>query len=405
MNPIDRYVEELRACLKGPWLHRRRTLAEVREHLSDVATELEAGGIGREQAERRAIERFGDVAATAELLSAPRHRRRRVLGSAAVVVAVLVGAVWLSGSGGTDRPPMAFASATPWIPVSQKVFNPYWAGLGSPQAPRCRQGDLRGGSVGAQGAGGELLGYVKVINRSDHTCVLRGGPALTLLDKNGRTIPVPQRDGEPASLNSNPRWPGFPAVPLLPHHTAGAFFTMRNVCERRWITAVRLHWLGGTVAVPADGANGTFRGYCVASGKSGGLYVGHFQPEAAPNWASDVALTPLVASISSPYRVHAGRRLDYLVTLTNPTGTPYHFDGCPTYWQGLSTQTRAIPTLKRALVLNCTPTPTIVPHGHRVYRMQLTIPQRTPAGEVRLFWLADPLVPSHQVAVRIKIVR
>ena len=66
---LDRYVDEIRDELYGPWWVRRRIAAEFQDHLRDSAEHLQADGKGREEAERVAIERFGAPSVVARSLA------------------------------------------------------------------------------------------------------------------------------------------------------------------------------------------------------------------------------------------------------------------------------------------------------------------------------------------------
>jgi hypothetical protein len=67
---IEGYLDQLLGHLRG-WAHDvRRILAETEEHLRDTTAELVAAGASEEEAQRRAIERFGDPRAVARRFSA-----------------------------------------------------------------------------------------------------------------------------------------------------------------------------------------------------------------------------------------------------------------------------------------------------------------------------------------------
>src|SRR5215217_2487440 len=67
---IEGYLDRLLGHLRGSAHDVRRILAETEEHLRDATAELVAAGAGEEEAERRAIERFGDPRAVARRFSA-----------------------------------------------------------------------------------------------------------------------------------------------------------------------------------------------------------------------------------------------------------------------------------------------------------------------------------------------
>ncbi|ACZ88008.1 permease prefix domain 1-containing protein [Streptosporangium roseum] len=56
---IDDYVDRLYRMLKGPSHAKRDLLAEARDGLLDATEALERRGLGRVEAERRAVREFG----------------------------------------------------------------------------------------------------------------------------------------------------------------------------------------------------------------------------------------------------------------------------------------------------------------------------------------------------------
>ena len=76
MDVIGRYLRDLSAGV-GPLPLRRRLLTEAEDHLREVAEALEQAGIERDEAERRAVERFGPVEDVARRLRAEVGARAR----------------------------------------------------------------------------------------------------------------------------------------------------------------------------------------------------------------------------------------------------------------------------------------------------------------------------------------
>lgn len=99
-DPVEGYLDRLLAHLRGSAHDVRRILSETEEHLRDATAELVAAGASEEDAQRRAIERFGDPRTVARRFSA----RLAPVPPAAVVgelarAAVLLGAVGLVAIG------------------------------------------------------------------------------------------------------------------------------------------------------------------------------------------------------------------------------------------------------------------------------------------------------------------
>lgn len=68
-SSLDRFVGEIRHELYGPWWTRRRIAAEFRDHLADSAERMQSDGLGRDEAEHLAIERFGSPDVVARSLA------------------------------------------------------------------------------------------------------------------------------------------------------------------------------------------------------------------------------------------------------------------------------------------------------------------------------------------------
>jgi hypothetical protein len=99
-DPVEGYLDRLLTHLRGSAHDVRRILSETEEHLRDTTAELMAAGASEEDAQRRAIERFGDPRTVARRFSA----RLAPVPPAAVVgelarATVLLGAVGLVAIG------------------------------------------------------------------------------------------------------------------------------------------------------------------------------------------------------------------------------------------------------------------------------------------------------------------
>ena len=61
-SPVDVYMADLSSALRGPRRRRADLMAEARDSLVDATEAYEAGGLQRLDAERHAVEDFGDLA-------------------------------------------------------------------------------------------------------------------------------------------------------------------------------------------------------------------------------------------------------------------------------------------------------------------------------------------------------
>lgn len=102
-NPIDAYLDRLMVELRGAAPDVRRVLAEAEEHLRDSAAEGIDAGLSPEEAERRAVERFGPARLVAQRFAAdsPVRLSRAVLGQIALSLLMLggIGFVAIGASG------------------------------------------------------------------------------------------------------------------------------------------------------------------------------------------------------------------------------------------------------------------------------------------------------------------
>ena len=267
------------------------------------------------------------------------------------------------------------AGIVPWIDRTRRLPRPPspWVRPGAASAERCSAADLGDGSVFQQGATGSTVGGVRLRNTTGHDCTLWGIPALTLVARGGAAIStLLVHTGN--ALWGQPRWPHYPLVSLRPGAQAVVDFAWQNYCGRLRLGSVRLAWRDGALTEPV-----TNRGQpdCDLKSAPSSLSVGRFQPgqAAAPPPPPEL---PLRVEITAPAMATPGRRITYRVTLVNYSTHTVGLRRCPTYWQGLSTDARTVTEVRRALVLNCRPTPTIRPGGHVTYAMEWTVPANSP---------------------------
>jgi hypothetical protein len=100
VNDVDRYLDRLLAELRGSAADVRRVLAEVEEHLRDAVHAGIAEGLPEDEAERRAVERFGSPRIVARRFGAtlPPREVARTLASVLVPFAAIgLMAVGVSG--------------------------------------------------------------------------------------------------------------------------------------------------------------------------------------------------------------------------------------------------------------------------------------------------------------------
>lgn len=91
-DPIERYLDDLEAALTVSAHHRRRILAETRDHLLDASAAPRASGLDARSAARAAIEAFGPPEAVAAAF-APEPTLARLGTAIYLHLAMLAGAV------------------------------------------------------------------------------------------------------------------------------------------------------------------------------------------------------------------------------------------------------------------------------------------------------------------------
>jgi hypothetical protein len=92
-DPIREYLAVLGKELGRFARHRRRTLAEVEDHLREAAARIEHNGVSRDEAARQAVEQFGSPRVVGDRLTGPRVRRGSWVGVRLAVAAAVSTAV------------------------------------------------------------------------------------------------------------------------------------------------------------------------------------------------------------------------------------------------------------------------------------------------------------------------
>src|SRR5262249_39730910 len=137
---------------------------------------------------------------------------------------------------------------------------------GASSGESCRADELRLDATG-QGAGGALLGGVKVTNTGTRACDVEGRPHVELL----------RADGTALRLRVVVERPAFPPVRLAPGESAFAIFDLRNWC-RGAVDPVNVRVsMSGVGALSAPLSGGVQIARCDAPSLPSTLGVGWFQ--------------------------------------------------------------------------------------------------------------------------------
>ena len=293
------------------------------------------------------------------------------------------------GSVGGRTPPTSAGSSQPATPASSPALEIVpWVDRSAPAfvepTPRpyptdarpCRPADLsvRVGDVGA-GLGNTNL-PVELVNSSGSTCLLNAYPTIGGVSPDGTLTPLP------ASHGSYFGDPG-PAANIGPREVAALNISGADACsaalngEHTSYPMLRIGLPGGG---SVDVRSGTFDTVC-------GVWVSRFGVPADEEPISIPSPSPLTARISAPATAAPGQSLEFTVTLTNPSGTDYLLDPCPTYTEfvGSGAATFWVATV-RDYYLNCDVTPTIPAHGSVTFEMRLQLPADQPGGMAKFGW-------------------
>jgi hypothetical protein len=143
-DPIREYLAELGKELGRFARHRRRTLAEVEDHLREAARSLEAGGIEPLAAQRVAVAAFGSPRQVAQFRVRHRTLTRGML--MAIGAGVVVIAASAAGFGWIGNPSAHHVSATRMTPKSTAISDPT-GGVGAVALVRSIESGLSTGGI------------------------------------------------------------------------------------------------------------------------------------------------------------------------------------------------------------------------------------------------------------------
>lgn len=318
--------------------------------------------------------------ATARVAAGIARRRRRAAALAiggATLVILVAAALSVVLVRGIDTAPTrpAPVPGSPWVIPWRDTppVEPAPSLSPRPVATLCRTADLVLQPIGIDGAGGTTFHHITVRNAGAAGCALLGRPAVRGIDATSgvsRTVATDPVAALGAAQGSRPATiePGESA--LLDLDTYGGCLDGRPETVYR---DVRLRLAdGGHLRLP-----GTVNATC-------GVGLSDWYRPAPP--APDTsAIAKLVASIQAPASARAGGTLDFVVTLTNPTGTGVQLDPCPNYEIALLAPVKA----GGAYQLNCA-IPAVPAHGSLRFAMRLSIPSFTEyRGPATVQWSLD----------------
>ncbi len=273
-----------------------------------------------------------------------------------------------------------------------------------PGPPACLASAMRAAGRGRNGAGGHLMQSLVFVNHGASACTLMGYPKLTLLTAAG-ALDLAQHDGNffvgappsPVTLEPEALDPSAIAFPR-PGQTAYVVF------EWDFCPGPDPKVRGVSVDLPAGGrvivATAASPSRCDEPSQQFAIGVGPFQ--SPPRTDTTPAPRPFAVQIVAPSSVKAGSTLQYQVRVTNVSGAPYHFEGCPAYTEVMDSVPQKL--VRGMYRLNCAPVGTLGAGAIATFAMVLDIPATTPAGAQQLTWRVGPFLDQGQATTPITVV-
>jgi hypothetical protein len=313
-------------------------------------------------------------------------RRRRVQLLACALAFAVLAAAAQSGTA---------ASVIPWLDQ-----HPLKASAHPPLAPPCPASALRA-QLALQGATGSLVGGVTLRNVGAKACSLLGWPTVSFTGKAAKLTKWRVKDvpAQTAPLDVLTDPPGSLRA-LQPGKSVGVTLWWSNWC--------------GPASRPASGPGPPPQALelTLASRTTIRIPVGQAPRCDQPQYPSTLSVGPyqptlrhlpesshlplrvailggepvLVKPHLRAFRAHRGERFQYVVAVTNTSGTAFRFakTSCPTYIEQI------VPSAGQAYVLNCRPVASIAPHAHVLFAMEYVVPTNIHLGYSSLTWELAP---------------
>ena len=313
-----------------------------------------------------------------------RRRRRRTAAAVTSIATVVAGSVTgitlLTTAGTRAEPPTKLPPSpnlsydVPWV---NRITPPLWspapiaAKLPTLNAAPCRADQLAVVQKTHQNGTGSELWFILLRNISNKPCKLIGSPMEV----------VATEPGQPDVVGSRGLSIGHGGVggDLQPGKEGYLTVETSRSCPQWQSTKAPLYYTL-VVTLPSATAITAHMPLNVVCGlHNGGLGV--LQP---PTRYPPDPRRVLEAGLSVPANVHAGKTLDYVVTLTNPTARAVSLRHCPGYVES-GTFADATP-IKAVFGLNCTSVGSIAAGKSVRFQMRLHIPADAPAGLLNLSW-------------------
>lgn len=326
-----------------------------------------------------------------------RRRRNRQLVSAAAVAAVVVGsgAVVLTTSltptttvatgevspnptpSGKPALPQPTTTEVPWQNIGYEYTSPpaFPGAVPDPTVPWCTAAQLTMTTF-FQGATGNSLGGVTMINTSQQPCSLQGEPDVRIVDDAGNTLIAHHAE----------TFYVYPWVKLTPgQHAFAAIMWNQEFCKEPAPAAIQitLPHQGGTLT-----STTTRPPRCNSStdpASAGSLDVDGFgYDNAATAFTPQASLEAQVKP--GPMSVVAGSTVTYHLLLSNNAPNPVDMTPCLPYRERLINQ-RTGTVIEEDHLLNCAAAPPSLAANQTLdFELKLSVPADAQSGDYLLLW-------------------
>ena len=294
---------------------------------------------------------------------------------------------------------MEHGGVVPWVDRPAPHYTPpAWVAprAGTASAAPCRARQLRITSSQFEAAAGSGVQRFVFTNVSSATCMLGGFPAVTgrLASGRRRVLDIARPAGGTFTGKVVP-------ADIPPGQQGSLDLTFSDACP----TGHRV--LATDVAFVLPGGGSVETGYriwrtCHGLAMS---HLGRHAPEPRPPRRKPGTPDTLRVSLSlsSMTRIRSGSTLRYVVTLSNPHGSPVYLRRCPSYTEGLA----AAPvrgrnaSVERSFVLNCRSIHLIGPHRQVRYAMRLAV-RPAFASLAKVYWHLN--TPNEPAAVAVVVI-
>lgn len=312
---------------------------------------------------------------------------------------LLAAAVVVACSCGSQQRAVGHGGVVPWVdrPAPTYTPPPWVAPPADPaSAAPCRARQLQVTSSQFAAAAGSGVQRFAFTNVSSATCMLGGFPTVTgeLASGKRRVLHIARPAGGTFTGKLVP-------ADIPPGHHGGLDLAFSDACP------TGRHVLASNVAfvLPEGGSVETrYRIWRTCRGLAMSQ-LGRRAPEPLPPHRRPGTPDTLRVDLSlrNMTRIRSGSTLRYVVTLSNPRGTPVHLDPCPSYTEGIAAapEKRRDASIERSFLLNCESIHAVGPHRQIRYAMELTIrPAFTTMAKV--YWHLN--TPNEPAAVAVVVI-